>query len=89
MKSAPENKKSLPNITLPQLILTIASMVMFIVFLITLYLNFYSYIFFAVWVWIIASALIYFGSKSSKPQKALYIIMGIAAIIAGIVVLFI
>ena len=89
MKSAPENKKSLPNITLPQLILTIASMVMFIVFLITLYLNFYSYIFFAVWVWIISAVLIYSGTKSEKAKKALYIIMGIAAIIAGIVVLFI
>ena len=89
MKSAFDNKKSLPNITLPQLILTIASMVMFIVFLITLYLNFYSYIFFAVWVWIISAALIYAGSKSEKPKKSLYIIMGIAAIIAGIFVLFI
>lgn len=89
MKSASDNKKSLPNITLPQLILTIASMVMFIVFLITLYLNFYSYIFFAVWVWIISAALIYSGTKSVKPRKTLYIIMGIAAIIAGIFVLFI
>lgn len=89
MKSASESKKTIPNITLPQLILTIASMVMFIVFLVTLYLNFYSYIFFAVWVWIISAALIYAGTKSEKPKKALYIIMGIAAIIAGIFVLFI
>ena len=92
MKFKPTDKNEIPKITLPWLIIAIASMVMFFVFLISLYLNFYTAIFFTVWIWIIAGALIYNGinkRKTDKPVGNLNIIMGVIAFIGGVWILII
>lgn len=92
MKLKPTDKKDLQNITLPGLLLTVASMLMFAVFLTAMYFNFHTAIFFSLWIWIIAATLIYYGTlnkKLKKPAANVYIISGIAAAAAGIVIILI
>ncbi len=92
MKLKPAEKNDIPNITLPQIVLAAASMLTFVVFLITMYLNFHAAVFFSVWIWCVAATLIYSGTLNRKLKKSsgtVYIIMGAAAIIAGIWIIII
>lgn len=79
-----------PKITLPWLIIGIASMFMFMAFLISMYFEFYTAWFFAVWMWIISLALIFDGigrRKRSRASGNLSLFMGVLAFIAGVAVL--
>lgn len=94
MKKKPADYGNLPEITLPQMIMAIASMLLFFVFLITLYLNFYAHIFFSVWIWVIACAVIYSGVKKMKNQKdktigIIYMFLGATVILGGLIVIII
>lgn len=78
------------QITLPWLIIGIASMIMFMAFLISMYFEFYTAVFFAIWMWIISGALIFDGVTKRKKSKAsgnLSLCMGVLAFIAGVAVL--
>ena len=65
----PSGDDGFPKITLPWLIIGIASMFMFMVFLISMYFEFHTALFFAVWMWIISAALIFDGVSRRKKSK--------------------
>lgn len=80
----------IPKVTLPWLIIGIASMFMFIVFLISMYFEYHTALFFAIWMWIISVALFFDGAtrrKKSKTSGNLSLCMGVLAFIAGVAVL--
>lgn len=87
MKKEPEK---MPYLTLPWLVIAISSMVMFMAFLISMFYEFHTAVFFAVWMWIIAISLFVDGvakRKQSKLNGNLTIIMGVLAVIAGVYVI--
>ena len=86
----PSGDDGFPKITLPWLIIGIASMFMFMAFLISMYFEFHTALFFAVCMWIISAALIFDGVSRRKKSKAsgnLSLCMGVLAFIAGVAVL--
>lgn len=91
MKKKPQiPNDELPKITLPWLIIGISSMIMFMVFLIAMFFNFHTAWFFAVWMWIVAGALVYDGiskRKDNKPVGNRSMIMGVVAFIAGVLII--
>lgn len=87
MKKTPEKT---PNLTLPWVIIAIASMVMFLAFLISMFYEFHTAVFFAVWMWIIAISLFIDGvakRRQSKLNGNITLIMGVLAVIAGLFVI--
>ncbi len=83
MKKEPDK---MPGLTLPWLIIAVSSMVMFMAFLISMFYEFHTAIFFAVWIWIIAVSLFIDGiskRKQSKLNGNITLIMGVLAVIAG------
>ncbi len=85
-----KNNQQMPKLTLPMLIIIISSMVMFMAFLISMFYEFHTAIFFAVWMWIIAISLFIDGIPKRKQNKLngnITLIMGVLAVIAGVVVL--
>lgn len=91
MRKMPESQNdNFPKISLPWLIISSTSGFMFIIFLITMYLNFYTAWFFAVWMWMITSALIYdgiSGKRQTGKYAVLSFIVGAITLVAGIVAL--
>ena len=86
----PSGDDGFPKITLPWLIIGIASMFMFMAFLISMYFEFHTALFFAVWMWIISAALIFDGVSrrtKSKTSGNLSWCRGVLAFIAGVAVL--
>lgn len=87
MKKEPDKMQS---ITLPWLIIAISSMVMFMAFLISMFYEFHTAVFFAVWMWIIAVSLFIDGISKRKKNKLsgnITLIMGVLAVIAGVFVI--
>lgn len=87
MKKEPEKMSGL---TLPWLIIAISSMVMFLAFLISMFYEFHTAVFFAVWMWIIAGSLFIDGIVKRKENKLngnVTLIMGVLAVIAGVFVI--
>lgn len=87
MKKEPDK---IPALTLPWLIIAISSMVMFMAFLISMFYEFHTEVFFAVWMWIIAVSLFIDGIAKRKQNKLngnLTLIMGVLAVIAGVFVI--
>jgi hypothetical protein len=67
MKKEPDK---MPTLTLPWLIIAISSMVMFMAFLISMFYEFHTEVFFAVWMWIIAAALFVDGKKALEGEPS-------------------
>ncbi len=87
MKKEPDKMHGL---TLPWLIIAISSMVMFMAFLVSMFYEFYTAVFFAVWMWIIAGSLFIDGIAKRKENKLngnITLIMGVLAVIAGVFVI--
>lgn len=87
MKKEPDK---MPSLTLPWLIIAISSMVMFMAFLVSMFYEFHTAVFFAVWMWIIAAALFVDGIAKRKQNKLngnVTLIMGVLAVIAGVFVI--
>lgn len=87
MKKEPDK---MPALTLPWLIIAISSMVMFMAFLISMFYEFHTEFFFAVWMWIIAAALFVDGAAKRRLNKLngnITLIMGVLAVIAGVFVI--
>lgn len=87
MKKEPEK---FPGLTLPWLIIAISSMVMFMAFLVSMFYEFHTAVFFAIWMWIIAVSLFIDGiskRKQSKLNGNITLIMGVLAVIAGVFVI--
>ncbi|MBQ8782162.1 MAG: hypothetical protein IJZ57_00110 [Clostridia bacterium] len=86
MKKEPDK---MPVLTLPWLIIAISSMVMFMAFLISMFYEFHTAVFFAIWMWIIAASLFVDGVSKRKRNKLkgnITLIMGVLAVIAGVFV---
>ena len=89
-KDKTSENDSFPPITLPWLIIGIASMFFFMAFLISMYLEFHTKWFFAFYMWIISIALIFDGRdrrKKSRLAGNISFIMAVVAFIAGVWVL--
>ena len=87
MKKEPDK---MPSLTLPWLIIAISSMFMFMAFLISMFYEFHTAVFFAVWMWIIAVSLFIDGISKRKKNKLsgnITLIMGVLAVIAGVFVI--
>ena len=87
MKKEPDK---MPSLTLPWLIIAISSMFMFMAFLVSMFYEFHTAVFFAVWMWIIAAALFVDGIAKRKQNKLngnVTLIMGVLAVIAGVFVI--
>lgn len=89
MKFEPDkNNQQMPKITLPWLVIAISSMIMFMAFLISMFYEFHTAVFFAVWMFIVAVSLFFDGASKRKENKVkgnITLIMGILAVIAGVV----
>lgn len=84
------NNDQIFPITLPWLIIAISSMIMFMAFLISMYFEFHTAIFFAIWMWIISLSLFFEGKNRRKKNKFsgnICLCMGVVAFISGVVVL--